>query len=317
MPASYEKIDYSLRPAKAIERKMLGELFSRLNIFAPINNYRYVGLGSIYFSDFILFHRLLGFKTMISIENEIENQKRFKLNLPFRFIELKFGDALSILPTLKWNTQSIVWLDFDTSLNLDMLLCIEYLIKNLSSGSILLISCNGSLKGRATDFDDRKAILDEQLEGKLTEEIKKPNQIEGWSLAKLYRTIINEEINSSIVDRNRGLKKEDKIKYEQLINIHYQENSRSARMLTVGGVIFKSKDSKKFNDCNFNNLNFVSNDNTPYDIKIPILTYKELKYLDSKMPIKKQLNNHDIPISQINLYEKHYRYFPNYKDIEA
>src|SRR6266851_4701805 len=39
-----------MRPAKSIERKMLAESFRRLHPFQRINEYRYIGFGSIYIS---------------------------------------------------------------------------------------------------------------------------------------------------------------------------------------------------------------------------------------------------------------------------
>jgi hypothetical protein len=55
MSSSYRKINYTLRPAKNIERKMLCEAFHKLHPFGKVQNYRYIGFGSTYFSDFILF----------------------------------------------------------------------------------------------------------------------------------------------------------------------------------------------------------------------------------------------------------------------
>ena len=66
MAASYRKIDYRVRPAKAVERKMFVEILRKLSEFGRLEGYRYVGLGSLYFSDFKLFHRVLGFDSMIS-----------------------------------------------------------------------------------------------------------------------------------------------------------------------------------------------------------------------------------------------------------
>jgi hypothetical protein len=60
MAGSYEKINYSLRPAKSIERKMLCDAFRRLSAFGKVENYQYIGFGSTYFSDFSLFHKALG-----------------------------------------------------------------------------------------------------------------------------------------------------------------------------------------------------------------------------------------------------------------
>ena len=43
---SYESINYALRPAKAIERRMLCEVFRRLYPFQPIDQYGYVTVAS-------------------------------------------------------------------------------------------------------------------------------------------------------------------------------------------------------------------------------------------------------------------------------
>ena len=43
---SYEKINYNLRPAKNIERKMIAEACRLLPSVRPVNRYRYVGFGS-------------------------------------------------------------------------------------------------------------------------------------------------------------------------------------------------------------------------------------------------------------------------------
>ena len=78
--AGKPKLDYRLRPAKSIERKMLAESFRRLSQFGRVDLYRYVGFGSLYFSDFLLFHKLLGFKHMLSIEKSDDSnvQSRFE-----------------------------------------------------------------------------------------------------------------------------------------------------------------------------------------------------------------------------------------------
>ena len=59
MSGSYEKINYSLRPAKCIERKMLCETFRRLSIFGKVETYSYIGFRCTFFSDFALFHKSL------------------------------------------------------------------------------------------------------------------------------------------------------------------------------------------------------------------------------------------------------------------
>ena len=70
MTASFRKIDYRVRPAKHAERMMMCEAFARLGAFDELPSYQYVGLGSVYFVDFLLFHRILGIRDMVNIEGQ-------------------------------------------------------------------------------------------------------------------------------------------------------------------------------------------------------------------------------------------------------
>src|ERR1035438_1696889 len=107
MPPSYRAINYSLRPAKAVERKMMGEAFRRLHPFQRIEDYRYVGFGSIYFSDFQAVHRTLGISDMVSIEKNVSAEACFEFNKPYRSIELIFGNSSVVLPKLPWDKPTI------------------------------------------------------------------------------------------------------------------------------------------------------------------------------------------------------------------
>ena len=109
----YERIDYNLRPAKSIERKMLCEAFRRLLSFSDLTEYRYVGFGSTFFSDFSLIHKSLGLTDLISIEKEEKDKRRFRFNRPYKCIKLCFGNANDVLPNLSWAKKIILWLDYD------------------------------------------------------------------------------------------------------------------------------------------------------------------------------------------------------------
>src|SRR5262245_30820229 len=84
---SFEKVFYSLRPAKQIERRMLMDGLVRLIAAGfPIRQSQYLGMGSIDFVDFLLFHKFLGLQRMHSVEYEKTIAKRIDFNKPFRFI---------------------------------------------------------------------------------------------------------------------------------------------------------------------------------------------------------------------------------------
>src|SRR6478672_6193590 len=85
---SFEKFDYLLRPSKQVERKLLIEALHHLvECGYPIYNYTYVGLGSVYYADFVLFHKYLYIDKMICAEWGSIN-RRMKFNKPFPFVRL-------------------------------------------------------------------------------------------------------------------------------------------------------------------------------------------------------------------------------------
>ena len=49
MPGSFTKVNYALRPAKSIERKMMAEAVRRLSPVIATEDYAYVGFGSPFF----------------------------------------------------------------------------------------------------------------------------------------------------------------------------------------------------------------------------------------------------------------------------
>ena len=92
MNKSYEKINYFLRPKKQIERKLIIETFQKISNVVEISKYHYFGFGSIYFADFILFHKLLNIQKMTSIDDKEDDKDRFLFNKPYGFIDFQISD---------------------------------------------------------------------------------------------------------------------------------------------------------------------------------------------------------------------------------
>ena len=138
--SSYEKINYSLRPAKAIERKMICETLSKLSHFQNIEEYQYVGFGSPYFSDFSLIHRNLGIQDLISIEKDDFNSERFDFNRPYSCIKTIFEHSNDALPKLNWEKLTILWLDYDYRLDSSMLTDISTFFTKAQPGSFFIIT---------------------------------------------------------------------------------------------------------------------------------------------------------------------------------
>ncbi|MCW8130299.1 MAG: hypothetical protein KIS92_08125 [Planctomycetota bacterium] len=318
--SSYKNINYRLRPAKHIERKMLAEAFGRLTHFARIETYRYVGLGSPYFSDFLLFHRLLGFKTMISIEKEKEDQARFEFNKPFKCVSMVYGNTKDKLPGLSWTQRTILWLDYDGVISLDVLADIRTFVVNACSGSVLVVTLNS----HPQEFRDlpaetrpaaRLAALKESLAGESIPDDIEPKSLSDWGLAAAYRRIILNKIRECLVQRNAGKNPEEKFEFSQIFNFRYRDG---ARMSTFGGVIFDEGNRGHFNSCSFGSLEYVRNGEEPHEIQVPCLTFKEARFLDERLPADdpEGIASAGIDIDDVKKYKSTYRWFPHFVESE-
>lgn len=331
---NFERINYSIRPAKHIERKMFCETFGRLSILDNIKNYRYIGMGSAYFSDFSLFHKILGINKLLSIEgaSDIQSKKRITFNKPFACIDVEFGWTTKVLPTLpweKWNEKSIVWLDYIDKLKEFMFNDINTVLFKIKPGSVFLISVDIS----EDDERDEKRNPGNKLSAKefrlkmLAENVGKesiPKRANDLVLnvdnnKSIIREIIHNAFLSAIKNRNGGLPESEQVDYKQLFNLHYRD---SADMLTVGGIIFTKEQRKKINEM-FVHLDFIRNREACFNISVPKLTYREIHALDKVLPrIKgKQKKNGESNLSKIPLssqdkknYENIYRYFPTFAE---
>lgn len=315
MPASSRRINYSLRPAKCIERKMICEALQRLSVFRRPESYEYVGFGSYYFTDFSLFHRVLNIQHMTSIEQNGNGQARFEFNKPFKCIEMKFGQSTHVLPTLNWDVHTIVWLDYDGPICADVLADISCVCTNAPPESILIVTVNA----HPEPFDPQAVsgplnrLVENLGRDKVPSQLRS-SDLRGWNLAKSLRRIISDEIDGAISARNGIRHKSQAISYQQLFNFNYKDD---AQMLTVGGVIFDNGILDRV-DGAFSGLPFIRKGEDPCLIDPPKLTLKEIRYLNTLLPSEglDGAETHAIPDSDINKYNQLYRYFPTYTEVE-
>ncbi len=147
MSDSGRKINYSIRPAKCVERKIICELLNKIQTPIPIHQYRYIGFGSYYFTDFILFHNQLNIEKMISIEHSSSPQ-RYEFNKPYNCIEMMFSDssdALNRQLSFPKDSADFIWLDYDDAFNEGMLADLITASQKIQLGSMLFVSFNTSI----------------------------------------------------------------------------------------------------------------------------------------------------------------------------
>src|SRR5580765_817145 len=108
MSGSYEKFNYLVRPAKQIERKLLIEGLHQLSACGfHIRQYRYVGFGSPFYADFVLFHKYLYIEDMLCVEAS-DIRRRMRFNKPFPKVALHMGKVSQVIPKLDRERRHVV-----------------------------------------------------------------------------------------------------------------------------------------------------------------------------------------------------------------
>lgn len=141
---SFHRVDYSLRTNKHIERKLVFEQLARIAAAFPLSTYRYIGLGSMWFVDFILAHRLLGVGSMWSIERN-DGADRAEFNKPYDCIEVKRGSVSTVLGAMDssdWNRPSMAWFDYDGRCDTDVRDDCDKYLRNAAVGSVIVMTVN-------------------------------------------------------------------------------------------------------------------------------------------------------------------------------
>jgi len=330
MSSSFEKINYTLRPNKCVERKMMCEALGRLAFVEPLENYRYIGFGSPYFADFALFHRNLGINDLISIEKEESKKSRFEFNIPFSAIKMKYGLSTTVLPNLELGKRkNIIWLDYDDKLSDFMFADIDTVFANAAAGSFFIISVN--VEQEFQKLSDIGATRQTEKEFRLQKLIERVGQsripmeflsvnFNTKNLSEVSYEMINRQIARTLVNRN-GAKRRDKLYYQQILNFEYKDN---AAILTVGGIIYSSVEKRKFQQMAFQKLPFYMSKNVNFRINCPHLTAREIKALDRALPASLEvekgkfknevLKKIPLSITDIKNYAEIYRYYPNFAE---
>ncbi|HLP84065.1 MAG TPA: O-methyltransferase [Phycisphaerales bacterium] len=325
--ASARQINYGLRPAKNIERKMMGDLFARLSLIAPLPEYRYVGFGSTYFNDFALYHELLGINDMVSIERRGALLKRCEFNRPYKCIKLAHGESTTILPQLDWKRRSLVWLDYDSMISAEVLQDIETVVSKARSGSVLVVSVNvepprpprHDEEGNPVKNPDPHAYRRNYLENAVGPN-RIPNAIAGkdladWGLAKVCHLVMSDQVKETLFDCNGAIDDAEQRRADQVLHFHYSDN---ARMLTVGWLLINSADRAKLGAHAFDSLPFVRTDDKALLIDPPQLTGREVRHLNRLLPTSDEdIPEVDwLPASERKRYMAVYRYFPVFAESE-
>lgn len=319
---SYDRIDYSLRPAKHAERRMLSEVFRKLRPFGRIEDYQYVGLGSLWFSDFVLFHRTLGIRNMLSIERDENNEARFNDNKPFAAIQMDFRESSTVLPELPWDKPAFVWLDYDDPIAKGMLYDVQTVTQRAVSGTVLIVTiqCHRAPEAPRVgqEIKEGEPTAIERFRDRLGVEAVPPGKgeedLSGWPFGELSRDIFASQIEAALAVRNLEVDPELQMQFRPICEFEYMDG---AKMTTLVGILAENRDEKRVEDCGFDGLDFLPPGSRLLRIEVPVLTIKEIRDLERQLPLKTDpLAYGSIPEDHANNFINFYRYFPNFAVLE-
>ena len=311
MSDSGQKINYTLRPAKCVERKILCELLMKFNTPIPIHEYRYIGFGSFYFSDFVLFHNQLNIEQMISIEKS-SNEERYIFNKPYNNIEIYFGDSETVLSTkIDFSNQEIknvIWLDYDGAFQNGMISDLFTVSQKVSKGSFVFISLNPTIPK-----DKDKCMLPylEKEAGSYLPRLKEKD-VDNDTIPVIIYDIFYAVIQNSLLARN--VKEDSPVLATPIFFIRYKDG---APMLTIG-YYYTDSSSLESIQPTLSNIPWVNTDKSPQKLSIPCLTRSEIRELNRMLPGTPISNIHErmpyLSEADIEKYISVYKYYPNYLD---
>jgi len=317
MPRETNQPNYLIRPSKHIERKMFIETLQHLGKARyNISDYHYLGFGSYYYVDFILFHKLLSIQKMTCLEKKTSLETRMKFNKPFEFITLKMQSLTQFIPNINKNEKYLIWADYTEKLNENIIEDIQSLINTLKNGSILIFTVNSDLGELKIDYlenEQVESLRNQQRENlkKYIEDRLKPhcgnvtiNDLTAQKLPELYARTIDNTINDSFSGRLKD-------KFYRLFNYVYKDD---ARMLTFGGVIDEKGKEKAISEA-LKKLNYINDDVVPKKISVPRLTSREKLFLDQNIKRGRVINKFKIEAGDMKDYIKYYRHYPTFYEV--
>lgn len=306
---SPKNINYETRPFKFTERKMLlASLLRICNYFGQ--DYQYIGFGGLAFSDFKLFHKELHIKNLISIEDGSFSIQKLAFNSPYSFINIIQSSSTSALNDIDLTKKSLVWLDYDGTLEKYMFDDVYSLFSKLPSGSIYIITCNRELKNKKTRSEYTASEFTDEY-GVLVPFKVENNSFTSENNYKTIRKMFMNHISDILNMRNQV---EDPLKFIQLYNLVYQEY-RGANMFTFGGVVMNENiDTESL--C-LSDFDFIRSSEEAYKIEVPNLTRKEVDLINSYLFEKEEelLRLNIINGTELEKFKKTYKYLPNFYDV--
>ena len=320
-------VDFSLRPNKAVERKLIFEALASLRPLIDWREYQYIGFGALWFRDFLLAHRLLHIVEMHSIEVKSDIAARARASRPLKCISVHRGLASSVLlrPQLRLREKrSIVWLDFYDTATASTLADLDTLCRDLPVGSVAIMTLNADPR----KFGDRRTAAEARLRELFGDWVPAVPPAEYFSQApgqfpKRLSELVWARALRTVSDAGRDL--------VALFNFAYKDG---APMITVGGIVASEQQKRSFQIHETRkHLGVLRTGRVDtsggwpclveqYLVQLPVLTRLERLRLNRELPgnlsatTVEKLCGHPLSADEREAYSKFFGHYPTYAEID-
>lgn len=313
MMPSFSVVNYSLRPNKGIQRAIVFEGVKKFQEHLELSNLMYVGMGSIWFSDFISAHRELNIRDMISIESDDIGYERAKFNKPYKTVRVEHGRTTDVLTTCFADDRLsirpwFVWLDYDGHLDEDAVQDLRLVVENAPPNSILVTTFN-AVGFKYAKPKDRPELIKRLLGDVVPDDFSRDDCDDDnlpTNLAKLVQGFLVSVATSAA--RLGG--------FEPAFKILYRDGQQ---MVTVGGILPTpgSRPAVR-NIVNSREWTGIA----PVPVETPPLTIKEATTLQSQLPRTVNLTRSvvkrlgfDLGDDELKAFETYYKYYPSFAQV--
>ncbi len=311
---SFDIVNYSLRPSKGIQRKIVFDGIRVLQSDLGLCQSIYIGFGSVWFTDFIMAHNLLDIDDMISMEADEIGHSRACFNVPYATVRVRRGFSSDILPEL-CNEEAIngrpwvIWLDSDGSFDEILQKDTRTVIEKAPDNTIFLITFKGHERHYGKKLRGRPKRLRE-LFGDVVPDDLPEDKCTGASMQESLADLATDFMKSVASDAVRPGS------FLPAFRVIYKDG---AVMITVGGLLPSSGTARDASEI----VNMASWKCFPTEpIVAPHLTIRESMALQSKLPNSGGLSRDmvrslgfDLKEEQIEVYAKYYREYPAFAQI--
>lgn len=312
--SSTNAVNFSLRPNKAIERAVVIDgiaRFMRRLTLPP--DYVYVGLGSVWFTDFELAHSHLGIRTLVSMESDETTYRRACFNRPYKNVDVRFGKSYDLLGDLLLENELkdrpwVLWLDYDDEVDLDKLNELSDMVRELPRESFLITTFSALKTKYGTNPADRREFIQGIFGDSAPDDIPSAELKDDLRFLALLSTCAENHL-ASVASRYA-------VDYVPAFFLPYRDGSP---MVTVGGFL-ATDETRAMAQSVVDAEDWEGRVRSP--IVAPPLTPLEVTLLRAELPRGDKLTRErvreigfDLDEDGIEIFCRHYLQYPSYAQL--